>query len=137
MAEGESLKDGLKRVRPVRPGEVYWADDSQVSQNLKAALGMVLKDARPVVVVQAVPNQPKNAGLVLVCPLTTGDRRTHLDVIKPPGEAGLAEASVIQTPLVFPIPKDALNRFAGTLSPQTLALVQARLGQLLGLISVS
>jgi len=134
VASGKTLKVRLGAARPVTAGELYWADDSQVSQNVKVAFGLALKGRRPVLVVQAVPNSPGNTELVSVCPLTTGQLRTIFDVAKPPHEGGLAEASFIQVPLVFPIPKAALVQSIGKVSPETLNLVQTRLAQMFGLI---
>lgn len=125
----------LAQVRPTAQGEVWIADDSQVSQNLKAALSWALKEGRPVVIAQTAPNVPRNRELVLVCPLTTGSASTSFDVLVHPKETGLKEASMIQTSLLFPIPRDALKRKTGQLPAGPLERFRVRLGMIFGLVT--
>lgn len=135
MAFGNTLKDALRSALSVSPGQVFWADDRQVSQNIKVALKLTAHHRRPVVIMQAVPNQPGNTSIVLVCPMTSGRPQTRMDVLKPPGEAGLEEASIIQVSLLFPIPKAALLKQCGELSGATHDLLKVRIAQVLGIVS--
>lgn len=133
MATSQGL-GALASARPTAFGEVYLADDSHVSQNLKAALGFITKGARPVVVVQSQSNSPEHRGIVLVCPVTTGRVTTAFDLMVKAGDGGLRETSLVQVSFVFPIPKTALTQKIGELGADSREALKARLARVLGLI---
>ncbi len=102
-------------------GEVWLASDKYVSESLKAAFGLEVKNERPVLVVQndrlnPVPQMP----VILVAPITSQKRVFENDYPLKADGALLDRDSVIQLSLVHAIPKRALVKRVGKLGDADL-----------------
>ena len=123
--------DGRKFVQ----GQVYWANDSYVSETVKQVFSLQVKGRRPVLIIQddganSVPRMP----LILVAPLTASGRPLGLDYTLPAGIAGLDRKSVVQLSLIQPIPKRALEAYIGAVPQPHLKAIRERIAQKFGLI---
>jgi mRNA interferase MazF len=88
---------------------------------------------RPALVVSVDPFNHGPAGLVVVLPLTTRERRVPLHVEVNPPEGGLRQRSFIKCEAIRSVGAERLLDRWGSTSPQTLMLVERRLRLLLGL----
>lgn len=74
--------------------------------------------------------------VVLGCPVSASTRyRTRFDVVLNYGEAGVTKKCWIRVPAIQPLLKNDLEDRTGTLRPERLEEVQARLLEYLGLIN--
>jgi mRNA interferase MazF len=88
---------------------------------------------RPAVVISVDLFNQGPAGLVIVVPMTTTDRRIPLHVAVDPPEGGLKQRSFVQIDNVRSISSERLIRRWGTLEAKTLVEVERRLRMLLRL----
>src|SRR5207253_9852637 len=88
---------------------------------------------RPVLVVANDQSSHGPAGVIVVVPLTTRDRRVPLHVGIDPPEGGLRERSYAMCDQVRTISKTRLDRRWGTVSPSTIQTVEDRLRILMDL----
>lgn len=108
-------------------GEVWLVD-------LDPAVGREQAGERPVVVVSADRFNRGPAGLVIVAPMTTRDRRLPLHVAVDPPEGGVRRRSFVKCEDVRSISKDRLSGTRwGALSARTMAKIEDLLRILLDL----
>ena len=88
---------------------------------------------RPGLVVSVDPFNHGPAGLVVVVPLTSIDKRIPFHVPVAPPEGGLRARSFIKCEDVRSIAKERFSRRVGKVSPATMTAVEDRLRILLGL----
>lgn len=114
-------------------GQVYLADDKYVSEALKVAFKLEVKQQRPVLIVQndqlnSVPQMP----VVLVAPITSQNRVYENDYVLRADGTLLDKDSVIQLSLIHALPKRALARLVGRLKEEDLRAVKERLRRKFG-----
>jgi mRNA interferase MazF len=119
------MSKGRSNVSPVR-GDVWSAD-------LDPIVGHEQGGFRPILVVSADLFNRSPAGLIMVTPITTADRKLIVHIPVHPPEGGLTRPSFIMTDQVRAISKLRLGRRIGTISPATMTEVEDRLHYLLGL----
>lgn len=107
-------------------GEVWDAD-------LGSPVGNEQAGRRPAIVVSADVFNQGPAGLVVVLPLTSVDRRVPLHVALEPPEGGLTRPGWVKPEDVRAISTARLTRRRGIVAEQTLEAVEARLRALLDL----
>ncbi len=123
--------DGRRFVQ----GQLFWATDKYVSENVKAAFGLEEKSRRPVIILQGdATNGLARMPVILVAPLTASGQPFGLDYALPAGSAGLKKDSVIQLSLIQPIPKKALEEYIGAVQEPHLEAIRERLARKFGLI---
>lgn len=95
----------------IRQGEVFWIDFGEPG-------GSEPGYRRPAVVLQNNVFNASNIGTVVVCPLTSNLRRAKApgNVLLIPGEAELAEQSVVNVSQVFTVNKRDLIEKVGSLT---------------------
>ncbi len=102
--------------------------------NLDPTVGREQAGERPVVIVSTDRFNRGPAGLVIVAPMTTRDRRLPLHVLVDPPEGGVRRRSFVKCEDVRSISKDRLSGTRwGALSRRTMAEVEDRLRILLDL----
>lgn len=101
-------------------GEVWLVD-------LNPTRGHEQAGTRPALVVSADQFNHGPAGLVIVVPMTTTERRIPLHVLVDPPEGGLNRRSFIKCEDVRSVSEQRLVRRLGVVSPDTLARVADRL----------
>ena len=107
-------------------GEVWLAD-------LDPPFGHEQAGRRPVLVVSVDPFNSGLSGLAVVLPITSRVRPLPLHVPVAPPEGGLRVPSVILCDAVRSVDRPRLITCWGTVSANTLALVEDRVRRLLGL----
>ncbi|MDH3603703.1 MAG: type II toxin-antitoxin system PemK/MazF family toxin [Candidatus Tectomicrobia bacterium] len=112
-------------MQPTR-GDIWLAD-------LNPTRGHEQAGRRPVLIVSEDPFNHGPADLVMVCPLTSTQRRipAHVSIASP--EGGLRTPSVILCDAVRSMAKERLSQHWGQVTPATMAQVEDRLRILLGL----
>lgn len=101
-------------------GEVWLVD-------LNPTRGHEQAGTRPALVVSADDFNHGPAGLVILVPMTTRERRIPLHVSVDPPEGGLNRRSFIKCEDVRSVSEERLVRRFGLVSPDTLSLVADRL----------
>lgn len=101
--------------------------------NLSPTRGHEQAGRRPALLVSTDQFNNGPAGLVVVVPMTTRDRRIPLHVAIDPPEGGVRERSFIKCEDVRSVSTERLETCWGRVSPQTLATVADRLRVLLDL----
>lgn len=93
----------------IRQGEIYWVDFGEPQGSEPGYL-------HPAVVVQNDVFNRSNIRTVVVCPLTSNLRRAEApgNVLLSPGEADLAEQSVVNISQLFTVDKQDLRDKVGT-----------------------
>ena len=89
---------------------------------------------RPVLVVSVDAFNQGPAGLAIVVPITTRDKRIRTHVPIHPPEGGLTEPSFAKCEDIRSIATERLSGRRGRVAPSTMAAVEDRLRILLGLI---
>lgn len=107
-------------------GEIWLAD-------LNPTRGHEQSGHRPVLIVSVDPFNHSLAGLTIVLPITSKDKKIpyHVKIIPP--EGGLKQTSFIKSEDVRSISTQRLIKRLGTVSASTLSDVEGRLRLLLGL----
>jgi mRNA interferase MazF len=88
---------------------------------------------RPALVLSVDKFNHGPAGLVVVLPITTQDKRQPLHVLVQPPEGGLRSRSYIKTEDIRSVSKQRLEQFYGELSKVNMEEVEKRLRVLLDL----
>lgn len=109
-----------------RRGEVWRID-------LETVRGHEQGGQRPAVVVSANTFNAGPAGLIVICPLTTRERRIRLHVPVDPPEGGLRMRSFVLCDQVRTVSRDRLTLRLGMLQAISLAAIEERLRILLEL----
>lgn len=109
-------------------GQIYLADDKYVSEALKTAFNLDVKQRRPVLIVQndqlnSVPQMP----IILVAPITSQPRVYQNDYALRADGTLLDKDSVIQLSLIHALPKRALIKLVGKLKDEDLRAVKERI----------
>ena len=112
-------------VNPCR-GEVWFA-------NLNPVRGHEQAGQRPVLVASVNPFNHSFAGLVIVLPITSREKKIPYHVEINPPEGGLNQRSFIKCEDVRSIAKERLSHKRGTVSKETMAEIEERLSILLDL----
>ena len=107
---------------PLR-GEVWWVD-------LDPTRGHEQAGRRPGLIVSADEFNTGPAGLLVVLPITSKEKKIALHVEIAPPEGGLRSRSWVKCEDVRSVAKERLSRKLGTVNPQTLAQVEHRLRML-------
>ena len=115
----------MSRTQPSR-GEVWSVD-------LNPTRGHEQAGVRPGLVVSITRFNRGPAGLVIVLPLTTRDRRIPLHVTLDPPDGGVQERSFVKCEDIRAVDKERLSRRWGVVSQRTMAVVEDRLRILLQL----
>lgn len=97
------------------------------------AVGREQAGLRPALVISVNKFNHGPAGLLVVLPITSHDKRQPLHVKVIPPEAGLTRIGFIKCEDVRSVSKDRLRRFHGAVSALTMGEVEARLRILLNL----
>ena len=101
--------------------------------NFDPTIGHERAGARPALVISVDKFNHGPAGLVVVLPITSKDKRQPMHVpVRPPG-GGLSKVSFIGCDNIRAVSKQRLRRFWGALSPATMDDVEMRIRILLGL----
>src|SRR5271154_3739682 len=101
--------------------------------NFDPTIGHEQAGARPALVVSVDKFNHGPAGLVVVLPITSKDKRQPMHVpVRPPG-GGLSKLSFIVCDNIRAVSKQRLRRFCGVVSPATIDEVGMRIRILLGL----
>lgn len=100
---------------------------------LDPARGHEQRGTRPALVVSTDAFNNGPAGLVLVAPMTTRDRRIPVRVRIDPPEGGVRETSFVMCEMTRSVSRERLVRWWGTVEVTTLATVADRLRVLLEL----
>ncbi|MGI8554821.1 MAG: type II toxin-antitoxin system PemK/MazF family toxin [Pyrinomonadaceae bacterium] len=87
---------------------------------------------RPALVISVDKFNQGPAGLVIVAPITTADKRIPLHVAIDPPEGGMRERSYIKSEDVRSISSDRLIKLWGSVTHPTLRAVVARVELLIG-----
>ncbi len=113
---------------PANPsrGEIWGAD-------LNPTRGHEQAGQRPVLIVSTDTFNHGPADLVVVLPLTRTGRRIPLRIQVDQPEGGLTDRSYIPVDAIRSIAKERLDRLWGTVSAETMALVEDHLAILLDL----
>ena len=88
---------------------------------------------RPAVVVSVDEFNHGGAGLVVMLPVTTRDKRNPMHVPLRPPEGGIKQKSFVKCEDIRCVSKERLARRWGALGPATMVQVQLRLRRLLAL----
>ncbi len=109
-------------------GQIYLADDKYVSEALKAAFNLDVKQHRPILIVQndqlnVVPQMP----VILVAPITSQRRVYENDYPLRADGTLLDKDSIIQLSLIHALPKRALTKLIGKLKDDDLRAVKERI----------
>lgn len=109
-------------------GDVYFAD-------LGPTTGSVQRGTRPVVIVQDDVLNQSSLPTVIGIPFTTQTSRATAatNVLVPAGEGGLSEDSVALCHQIRVLDRRQLRTHLGTLSPETMAVIDQRLLNVLSL----
>jgi mRNA-degrading endonuclease toxin of MazEF toxin-antitoxin module len=138
LTAADSLKNQLALVRAFKQGEIYWADDSGVSQNLKSVCGWMGKNDRPIIVLEDDDrNINRSATVLIVSPLTTSSPPTTFDIPIVKGIGNIPKDSVIQVSLLFPIPKQCIRDYVGEVPIAIKNQIRKHLLKLFGFISMT
>jgi mRNA interferase MazF len=103
------------------------------SINLDPTVGREQTGTRPALVVSVDKFNQGPAGLVVVLPITSRDKRQPIHVPVKPPEGGLAALSFIKCDDIRSVSKQRLRQFCGTITPQTMADVEKCIRILLNL----
>jgi mRNA interferase MazF len=116
----------MTRATPPQRGEIWTVD-------LDPTRGHEQAGKRPALVLSASLFNQGPAGLVIVLPLTTRDKRipTHIRIAPP--EAGLPAVSFIKCEDIRSVSTERLTRRWGAVAPETLSQVEDVLRVLLDL----
>lgn len=109
-----------------RRGEVWLID-------LNPARGHEQTGKRPALVISVDPFNFGSAGLVVVLPITTKDKKIPLHVKISPPEGGVKETSFIKCEDIRSVSTERLLARLGEVSKDTIAIVEDRARILLGL----
>lgn len=107
-------------------GEVWWID-------LDPTRGHEQRGRRPALVISANQFNQGPAGLVVVVPATTRERRIPLHVPIDPPEGGVPERSFLMCEMVRSVSRERLIEQMGAVSGETLSRVADRVRILLEL----
>ncbi|MGI9951340.1 type II toxin-antitoxin system PemK/MazF family toxin [Moorellaceae bacterium AZ2] len=107
-------------------GEIWLVDLNPVRGHEQAG-------TRPALIVSVDPFNHGPAGMVVVIPLTTRDKRIPFHIRLTPPEGGVKSVSFIKCEDVRSISKERLIQRLGRVKPETVAAVEERLRILLGL----
>lgn len=88
--------------------------------DLSPTRGREQSGRRPVVLISTDSLNQGKSGLVVVCPITTRDRRIRTHIRVSPPEGGLTKTSFILTEAVRSISKDRLHSYLGIVSQRTV-----------------
>lgn len=113
-------------MRAATRGEIWMADFSPVVGHEQAG-------KRPALVVSADGFNRTPAGLAVVVPFTTTDRRLRLHVLVEPPDGGLRKRSFAMTEQIRCVSTKRLIANLGRLSAEKIADVEAALEELLAL----
>jgi mRNA-degrading endonuclease toxin of MazEF toxin-antitoxin module len=122
--------------RPIRRGDVYWATYAFPHER-DAGAGEDVEKQRPLLVVQCdADNQNAHYPLVLAAPITTQktERIYEQDVLLPPGEANLQQASEVLLGLTQPFLETRLGQRIARVSPARMREVDFKLLRLMGFV---
>jgi len=134
----DQFKDRLPLVRTYKQGEIYLADDKYVSTNLKKFFGWEEKLKRPIIILEDDDsNKNPHAQVLLVAPLTSTSPPTTLDIPIRQGTGQIAEDSVIQISLLFPIPKKCIGDYVGEIPIALKEQIRKHLLKKFGIIPLS
>lgn len=109
-----------------RRGEVWWMEPDPVRGHEQGG-------RRPAVVVSVDRFNRSRIDLVVVCPLTRSHTPVSLHVSIDPPEGGLRDRSHVLVEHVRSISVERLGTRIGRLTPRTTALIEDRLGRILGI----
>lgn len=138
MTAPDQFKDRLPLVRTYKQGEIYLADDKYVSTNLKKFFGWEEKLKRPIIILEDDDsNKNPHAQVLLVAPLTSTSPPTTLDIPIRQGTGQIAEDSVIQISLLFPIPKKCIGDYVGEIPIALKEQIRKHLLKKFGIIPLS
>jgi mRNA interferase MazF len=112
--------------RPLARGAVWYAD-------LDPVRGHEQGRTRPAVIVSAATFNEGPARLVIICPVTTTERRVRSHVPIEPPEGGLRRRSFVQCEQIRAISTDRLVAPFGELSAVSMGAIEATLKNLLDL----
>lgn len=115
----------MNRAEPNR-GDIWWA-------NLDPVIGREQAGQRPVLVVSVDKFNHGPAGLAVVLPVTSHNKRQPMHVEIEPPEGGLNSASYVKCEDIRSVSKERFTRFAGRVSTRTVDQVEDRLRILLAL----
>jgi mRNA interferase MazF len=101
--------------------------------NLDPTVGHEQAGTRPALVVSVDKFNHGPAGLVVVLPITSKDKKQPIHVSIEPPDGGLSTVSFIKCDEIRSVSKQRLKRFCGTVSAQTMADVEMRIRILLNL----
>lgn len=125
-------------MRAYKQGEIYLAEDKYVSTNLKQFFGWEEKLKRPIIILEDDDsNQNPHAQVILVAPLTSTSSPTTLDIPIGQGTGQIAEDSVIQISLLFPIPKQCIGDYVGEVPIALKEQIRKHLLKKFGVIPLS
>lgn len=114
-----------KTRKPAR-GDVWRA-------NLNPTVGHEQGGTRPVLIITVDTFNQGPAGVVMVIPISTKDKKVRSQVLIDPPEGGLTERSFAKCEALRSISTERLTRHMGTVSDRTVREVEMRLRFLLGL----
>jgi mRNA interferase MazF len=103
------------------------------SINLDPTIGREQAGTRPALVVSVDKFNHGPAGLVVVLPVTSQDKKQPIHVALKPPEGGLPLLSFVKCDDIRSVSKQRLKRYYGTISADTMAEVELRLRILLNL----
>jgi mRNA interferase MazF len=103
------------------------------SISLDPTLGREQSGTRPALVVSVDKFNHGPAGLIVVLPITSKDKRQPIHVPVKPPEGGLSRLSFVKCEDIRSVSKQRLKQFYGTVSAQTMTEVEQRIRILLNL----
>jgi len=103
------------------------------SIRLDPTLGREQAGTRPALVVSVDKFNHGPAGLIVVLPIASKDKKQPIHVRVRPPEGGLSMLNFVKCEDIRSVPKQRLRQFHGTVSAQTMAEVEERIRILLNL----
>jgi mRNA interferase MazF len=103
------------------------------SVHLDPTIGREQAGTRPALVLSVDKFNHGPAGLVVVLPITSHDKKQPIHVPVKPPEGGLSMLSFIKCEDIWSVSKQRLKQFLGAVSNETMAEVERRLRILLNL----
>jgi len=103
------------------------------SIRLDPTLGREQAGTRPALVVSVDKFNHGPAGLIVVLPMTSKDKKQPIHFPVKPPEGGLSTLSFVKCEDIRSVSKQRLKQFYGTISPQTMTEVEKRIRILLNL----
>ena len=103
------------------------------SITLDPTLGREQSGTRPALVISVDKFNHGPAGVIVVLPITSKDKKQPIHVLIKPPEGGLSMLSFVKCEDIRSVSKERLKQFYGTASAQTMTEVERRIRILLNL----